>query len=116
VKTAGTTRPRFAVEGLIEIAWPARNAFGELLSRLTAQRLDRARQISYGCLTALKLEKQWMWVADLSCANLRGADLRRADLSGAKLSRANLKYAAENGAILDDDQRAKLKDLATENE
>lgn len=100
-----------ASDGPVKIAWPSKTSFGELCSRLRLQRFALTNTLAYDCFHDLDISKQYLLLADLWRANLRGsdlrgADLRKADLGETNLKRANIERANLGGANL---KRANLR-------
>jgi uncharacterized protein YjbI with pentapeptide repeats len=87
-------------EKLSEIKWHSRDAFGNWISRLQGQRIDKD-VFCLSCLSFLDLQGCILNFKDFYRANLERANLSEAELFEANLERANLKWADLSEADLE---------------
>lgn len=83
------------------IDWPAKETFGEWLSRLQATKQGFTNPIAFDNLLLLDLKGAFLGMRDLSQANLQSVNLGGAVLSYAILKEANLTSANLIGATLE---------------
>ncbi|MDZ7959509.1 MAG: pentapeptide repeat-containing protein [Aulosira sp. DedQUE10] len=95
-----------ATKKVSHIKWPSPETFGNWISRLRGQRVDRYSDVfCLNCLSFLDLQNCVFLYQDFFGANLQGAILTEANLQGAILTKANLQGTNLQGANL---QRAIL--------